>query len=237
MAEPFARRLIGAFLGPLLWQGRRGLVPWHGLAYLVFATVMAAQLAPWDVATSLLSERSGRALQSLCLGGVNLLFATWCAAWFWMYFADDLEMTVRVRPWPMRSLQTVRIGSAIGHSSQLILVTVPMMLASLAVFVMLSMAQLGHGLHLLGYPAFHTAVGLEADKLQACRAAFGNDSHRVLLGLMASFVGTDSDCLKLSPVTHTGGYFLILITVIKALFAAILFSVFTQFGTLVVRRK
>lgn len=229
-------RVLGAVLSMFVKESTTppapsALVPSHAPAFLVFATSAAIQLAPISWRPALAHPAWGMA-ESLLLAFVNGLVVSSCAIWFWIYFADRSMSRVSVAPGLFRRRHDgVALKAPETHPAQFILVTVPLMLATFTLFTALTLAQLGYAAHLMFNPSFR----LPSD-LAACRD-YGSASHRIFLSAFASFLGSDNDCLKLQSASALGAYFLLVLWMIRALFAVILFGVFVQFGTVVVRRK
>jgi hypothetical protein len=205
------------------------LVPGHIPMFLAFAIFAAMQLVPvswtptgatWCLVESVLLLLSDAAVVVIC------------ATWFWIYFADRKGRRVSV-PAGLRRRRhdNIALKAPDDHPAQFILVTVPLMLGVFALFVALILAQLGYVAHLLVSPSFRSS-----GDPTTC-GVYGNANHRLFLSTLVTFVGTDNDCLKLQPASALGASFVLVLWMIRALFGVILFGVFVQFGTLVVRRK
>ena len=174
-----------------------------------------------------------RVFEALCLLALNAVAAGICAFWFWIYFADRPAEMVWVRPHLMGDRQYVKLAVPEGHTAQLILLLLPLMLSALAALVALFIAQLGY---LLGLLAEGGVASLLAVTAEEC-AGFGDVGQQAFLALFTLTLGGGQDCLKLSMQSGVAAQLSLWILLVRSMLAAVALTVFMQFGSaLLVKR-
>ena len=238
----WATRLKGIALSAFVKQGSKkpatkGVESCHLFAFALFATVALVQLAP-RAPFVLLPSKQLLILESAAFAALDAALIALCAFWFWLYFADRSAEPIRVRPMFIGGQQIVELAVPDLHSSQLILLILPLMLAFLISLVSLLFAQIGFLAALLGTENPVAALqGAASIQIQSECAGFGDSSHRAFLAIFASTLGNDHACFKLTTSGPIGAYLVLSLWLVRGLLATVAFGVFVQFGTVIVRRK
>ena len=213
----------------------KGVESCHVYALSVFAGLLLIQLIPRALFLPTQTAMD-QLLETAAFAVANVAMLTLCAFWFWLYFADRKTEYVRVRPLCFGRPQDVILALPEIHSSQFILLVLPLMLASLVALSAAFLAQLGFLSAALVDAAPAHALLAQSVASEEC-TGFGDASHRALLAVFATVLGNDHPCIKLSSATALGAYLLLSLWVARALLAAIAFGVFVQFGTVIVKRR
>ena len=229
-------RIKGLALSAFVKVGARepavkGVQACHSFALGAFISVIILQVLP-RLDSLRTTSRLEMLLEGSFLAAVNSILLALCAFWFWLYFADRNAETVRVRPLFIAQSLDVRLALPDIHSSQLILLVLPLMLAAFVALVAALSAQVGFLAMLLSNLR---PEQLLQDAGTDC-AGFGATAHRAFLAIFSTVLGSDHACMKLSSATSLGAYLSGTVWAARSVLAAVAFGVFVQFGTVIVRR-
>jgi len=206
----------------------------HSCALALFGFIVVLQLTPrpWFIPTL---STTGTLVESSLLAAIDLVAVSACTFWFWLYFADRQTEHVQVRPLLFGRAQDVVLGLPDVHTSQFILVALPLMLASLVALTAAMVSQAGFLLATMTSGGAVTALLAIGDNEKQC-GGFGELPHRAFLAIFSVALGGDNPCLKLSTESSLGAALSFVLWIMRAIFAAVAFGVFVQFGTVIVRR-
>lgn len=204
----------------------------HKLALGAFLMLIMLQVLPRPDFLPVVT-RLGLLMETALLCAMNLLFLGLCAFWFWLYFADRESELVRVRPQFLAQPISIRLALPDVHSSQLILLVLPLMLAAFVALAAALAAQAAF-LVLLLSDLHPSRLLLDSQGLDC--TGFGTVDQRALLAVFSTVLGSDHACMKLSSATSLGALLIGCLWAARSVLAAVAFGVFVQFGTVIVRR-
>ncbi|RYZ91625.1 MAG: hypothetical protein EOP06_06560, partial [Proteobacteria bacterium] len=170
VSKQVAARILGFHL--TYFSGLPNLRPAYVRVALVVIVMSGAQLLPFSLrgliqqgfAVPLRIQKWLDVLEPVMLTALNAYVAFCCIGWFWVYFADRPSMRLDLRPGWLPFIGTMQKNISLNrveyHEAQLVLVTVPLMLASIGLFLALMLAQVGDLIQTISALSSQTAFEL-----------------------------------------------------------------------------